>query len=347
MHRTPPIAVDTHKACGADLQGTLRSFVKADATYNSDAMHGGACRRLRGFTIVELLVVIAIIGVLIAMLLPAVQAAREAARRMQCTNNLKQWTLGMHGYHDVSGVLPMGCLTGNLLFTPQNQPNGIEILYWSWRSQLLPFIEQSTIAQQLDLGYRPDCFYYLRAKYATQPAQNPSSRVISIDSCPDDPNGNEIWTDPFWTAFATSSYHGSAGSDELSFDGLTYFRSAVRFSDITDGLSQTMAIGERGISDDYDWGWTLCGAGMCLQSAYVNGVYYCQLGTGDSVLNAGQGFGPGDGGGTHNLHFWSNHIGGGNFAFGDGSVRFVNYTIDFNTFKALSTRSGAEMIKGQ
>src|SRR6187431_767815 len=95
-------------------------------------------RRRRGFTLIELLVVIAIIGVLVSLLLPAVQQAREAARRSQCKNNLKQIGLAMHNYHDVHNTLPPGYITG----VPQNI-NASEISHWSWGAFVLPQIDQA------------------------------------------------------------------------------------------------------------------------------------------------------------------------------------------------------------
>jgi len=99
----------------------------------------------RGFTLVELLVVIAIIGILIALLLPAVQAAREAARRSQCTNNLKQMGLALHNYHDVQRSFPLGAYAGPV--TPVNLTGS------NWRTALLPYLEQGTVYSKLSFGY--------------------------------------------------------------------------------------------------------------------------------------------------------------------------------------------------
>jgi prepilin-type N-terminal cleavage/methylation domain-containing protein len=109
-------------------------------------MRSRNCPQVRGFTLVELLVVIAIIGVLVSLLLPAVQAAREAARRMQCSNNLHQIGMGMHNYHDVFLAFPVGVT--NSVAGNGNGSNG----NWTWPARLLPFVEQGTLYDQLRVG---------------------------------------------------------------------------------------------------------------------------------------------------------------------------------------------------
>ena len=116
---------------------------------------------VRAFTLVELLVVIAIIGILIALLLPAVQAARAAARRMQCTNNVKQIVLAMHNYHDAVKVLPPGWIyhrAGNGTITsnntPDSDPHGMTKPYWGWNVFILPYIEQTALYDGLAPGQR-------------------------------------------------------------------------------------------------------------------------------------------------------------------------------------------------
>ena len=297
--------------------------------------HAAGLRTVQGFTLVELLVVIAIIGGLIALLIPAVQAARGAARRMQCTNNLKQWSLGLQTYHDAIGSLPMGNVTST---------------FWTWRAALLPFVEQNDVFKLIDFSYgNPTilggsyCFYVLEQKYSSTSANSPSNKIIPFGSCLDDPYGNQIFISTIdypGTQYATTSYFGVAGTSALAFDGVLYDASQVRFADISDGLSNTLFVGERGVSSDLDWGWTICGCGAVTQISPTK----VRGGPGDSILATELGFFPGDASGLHNFHFWSNHPGGGNFALGDGSVRFYSYAIDFTTFKALGTRSGGEAI---
>ncbi|MGB4727076.1 MAG: DUF1559 domain-containing protein, partial [Thermogutta sp.] len=106
-------------------------------------------RLTRGFTLVELLVVIAIIGILIALLLPAVQAAREAARRSQCTNNLKQIMLAFHNYHDIHKRFGPGLVKMGNWFAANNCPEG-QCGTWSWGAFILPYLEQTSLYQQLN-----------------------------------------------------------------------------------------------------------------------------------------------------------------------------------------------------
>src|SRR5947209_10191645 len=104
--------------------------------------------RSRGFTLVELLVVIAIIGVLVALLLPAVQAAREAARRMSCSSNLRQLGLAMHSYHDTHKILPYTTAA----WGPSGVTNSVDNRGWSWNSFILPYIEQQAMYSQINFG---------------------------------------------------------------------------------------------------------------------------------------------------------------------------------------------------
>jgi prepilin-type N-terminal cleavage/methylation domain-containing protein/prepilin-type processing-associated H-X9-DG protein len=278
--------------------------------------------RAAGFTLVELLVVIAIIGILIAMLLPAVQAAREAARRSQCQNNLKQYGLALQNYHDAHQRFPIGVVVNR---------------WWAFRSSLLPHLEGQAVYQLIDYRFPNDCFAY----YVSLPAANqPGNRVLNVDICPSDPNQGRIWS----TDAANAGYHGCTeymgviGTSTTANDGMLFWGSSLGMRDALDGTSNTIIMGERGIPNDLWWGWTYCGAGV----QETNGIFQ---GNGDAVLATGLGFAPGLPDGNHNLHFWSYHPGGAQFLWIDGSVRFLSYTIDFTTFQALSTRAGGEILK--
>src|SRR5205814_2340963 len=207
------------------------------------------------------------IGVLIALLLPAVQAAREAARRTQCTNNLRQWGLALHNYHDSCRCFPMG-----------NVPDR----WWTWRCLLLPYVEQAPLEQLVDYSYQPECFQYTINQYKIAPSKSPSNKLFPICTCPSDINAKKPWNDTTWTEYVSSDYFGVSGTTDTSFDGTLYDGSKVRFSDVTDGASNTVAIGERGIPDDRYWGWVVCGWGLTGK------------GEGDSVLSTTLGFSKGD-----------------------------------------------------
>ncbi len=273
------------------------------------------------FTLIELLVVIAIIGILIAVLLPAVQAAREAGRRISCSNNLKQWALAAQGYHDTNKVLPMG-----------DMPNPVG---WLWKAALLPWVEEQAVYNLIPWSCPGDCSDCVAAG---TDAGNPAAQLINAAFCSSDQDGFQLWTaNPYYRANSPSSYLGNSGTSAPGqsgpFDGVLFWGSAVRMADIRDGLSNTLLTGERGIADDLNWGWSICGAG------------YDGLGTGDGVMITQNGFFPGTSATDNDInHYWSYHPGGGQFALTDGSVQFLPYVIDFNVFKAFGTRAGQEPV---
>jgi prepilin-type N-terminal cleavage/methylation domain-containing protein len=269
-----------------------------------------------GFTLVELLVVITIVAVLAALLLPAVQAARESARLLQCQNNLKQYGLALQHYHSVYNVFP-----------PGNIPNRS----WTAQSMLLPYLEADAIYQMFDnFRYTGYCFY---AFNSLPPSRDPGNYVLPFDKCADDPKAGTIWH-----AYSGVGYHGCTaylgvmGTSPTTKDGILF--SAVRgvgLKDVKDGSSNTLIMGERGISD-YLYGWCYCGWGQW------------GTGEGDNLCSAQQGLSPGLPDGNHDFHFWSYHANGTNFVCADASVHLLNYSINFTTFQALSTRATGEVV---
>ena len=200
-----------------------------------------AIRRRVGFTLVELLVVIAIIGILVALLLPAVQAAREAARRTQCSNNLKQIGIAYQNYADARKMLPPG-------YTATGTDPNVTTPGWGWAAYILPYMEEGNIYQQIDL---------------TKPieTQNVIQTVLSVYLCPSDqvvPAPFDVTDDgkAFVCSAAPSCYAATVGDDASEVDADTgdgsFFRnSKIRFKDITDGLSKTTFAGDRAWSDTH------------------------------------------------------------------------------------------------
>jgi prepilin-type N-terminal cleavage/methylation domain-containing protein/prepilin-type processing-associated H-X9-DG protein len=280
----------------------------------------------KGFTLIELLVVIAIVAILIALLLPAVQQVREAARRMRCKNNLKQIGLALHNYHDTAGSLPPQAVV--------DRSGPEETGWWSWRVRILPQLEQNALYQQFDL--REDIWANAN-KYKPY-----TSRKIEVFMCPSDPHVERIAESfeyfPDGEAYALTSYFGSRGSGESSPDDGVFpaVNHTVALKDITDGTSQTILIGERPADSSLEWGWWAAGVG-------IDGE-----GLGDHVLDAWEGFYSGDLSDTAAdvTHFWSAHSGGAQFALCDGSVRFLSYAMDRDVFTALTTRDGGEVASG-
>jgi prepilin-type N-terminal cleavage/methylation domain-containing protein/prepilin-type processing-associated H-X9-DG protein len=281
-----------------------------------------------GFTLIELLVVIAIIAILIALLVPAVQKVREAAARLQCQNNLKQIGLALHGYHDTNKHFPAPRGT-------HTAPQYLFTEFRGWMCDILPNIEENGLATQM---YTSPWYVGFFATYHSP---------VKTYLCPSDPRnlfsvlaGNG----------ALTSYLGVTGSDNdvnVQFNGPTngifnISSPGIRLTDVTDGTSNTLMLGERPPSADLNLGWW--GA-----SDYDNLLSTRQL-YGDVFGAAGcvsPGlFGPGDTGGPCNgsdNHFWSFHTGGANWVFGDGSVRFLPYSASPLTIP-LASRNGGEVV---
>jgi prepilin-type N-terminal cleavage/methylation domain-containing protein len=281
-----------------------------------------------GFTLVELLVVIAIIGILIGLLLPAIQAARETGRRMQCLNNLKQWGLALNAYHNDYGTFPVG----NVDSSASAAQGG----WWGFQARVLPYLESNDIYKLCNFNYKGTCFDWI----AIQPPQmNPAVKIPSCDKCPDDHLVNTIWKDdPSIGYYACGSYLGVMGTSRTANDGIllhSRYNGAISLTKITDGAAHTLIMGERGISQLL-LGWPYCGAG------YPDGL---NTGDGDNLLSTRDGLSAGTDDGNHDYHFWSYHANLAQFICADGSGHALSYDIDLPTFRALSTRARGEVIQ--
>jgi len=311
-------------------------------------------RSHRAFTLVELLVVIAIIGILIALLLPAVQKVREAAARIQCTNNLKQIGLALHGYHDINGTLPKGTVNGATPFT------GIRD---GWPAYLLNYLEQDNVSKKYTLGIGP---------FGTSNSATPTSAtnsLLAIFLCPSD-NGLRQAQLP-WGFFSFGNYSPFFGIRDLgtAFTTTGGQRSAMsvnfgaRIAVITDGTSNTMVFGEylrssgkapnpgeidqRGMiwqSDEPGGGAIFAKFGPNTTS---NDVFYpnwwcvnlpaqnlpCVRGSTNGI--------------DHTVAARSRHPGGVNVLLCDGSARFVSDSVALATvWQPLVTIGGGESISG-
>ncbi|HBO44184.1 MAG TPA: prepilin-type cleavage/methylation domain-containing protein [Planctomycetaceae bacterium] len=307
--------------------------------------------RPAGFTLVELLVVIAIIGILIALLLPAVQAAREAARRMTCANHLKQWGLAMHNYENSNQVFPPGVTTGSAcLSTPGcvtsngfTGPNG-EYMRLTFVVSLWPYIELNTIYDRYDFDY---CLYA---------GKNRSLMTESVSTyfCPSDRIG--VWTADSFTR-ARGNYVASWGycdytqtrtfSSDAPRLGAFGTNSRTRVSDVADGLSNTLFLGEvaqADFDDDFDF-----------RGDFLNNdrgaAQFMTLYTPNSGIDSTACYGqtpnlPGPCK-PANLVFVtarSYHPGGVHALYGDGSVHFTEDTIDFEIWRSLSSMNSGETV---
>ncbi len=285
--------------------------------------------RRYAFTLVELLVVIAIIGVLIALLLPAIQAARESARRMTCGNNLKQIGLALHLYYNTNNKLPPGWTA----YDPQNHlPYPLGEPGWGWAARILPFIELSGISKNLIHDKLPlsDPVNQVARLTVIQEFRCPSDLTQQTFVDPEDPAQLELAVSNYVGVFGTQNIHECELipiGQQCASDGVFYHNSAVTFKDIKDGTSHTFAVGERTTALGFGT-WIAappndgCGPGMV-------------LGTGAYTPNSREDD-------THN--FSSRHPTGTNFLTADGSVRFISQDLDDQFFRALCTRAAGDSI---
>ena len=277
----------------------------------------------RGFTLIELLVVIAIIAILIALLLPAVQQAREAARRTQCKNNLMQLGIAMHNYEMSFEMMPSG--TVNLTGPIRNLEEGYHM---GWLVQLLPSIEQAGLFGNINFN---------ESAYA--PA-NSGPRAISIATfqCPSDNR----------QLLGSSSYAGCFGGDDVAIDvnnnGLLFLNSGVGYQEIRDGASNTILAGEKIIPAGFkDLGWmsgtmaTLRNTGVAINAGWDIGGPRTTRNGSMAPLPA-----PSD---TATSGYSSQHTGGAQFVFADGSVRFLSENIDIKTYSHLGNREDLSALQ--
>ncbi|HPM84727.1 MAG TPA: DUF1559 domain-containing protein [Candidatus Anammoximicrobium sp.] len=320
----------------------------------------GDCRRAgAGFTLVELLVVIAIIGVLVALLLPAIQAAREAARRMQCSNNLKQLALGTQNYHDRLRSFPPGTLAKTFAVAPKSRATALFVF-------ILNEMEQSSLRNELDPN---DPYVNINNGLA--------GIVLPVIVCPSDvipQNPVNQGTPPY--PYGITSYGGNGGTGGTyyrfygycrtvtaqSTDGMffetgpnsapTAGQEPVKMADVLDGTSNTIFFGERGHVDPVfdtlaaanggqqvigQYGFWHSAGGLAIVDATMTTLAplnyradAAQIWNNSACLRT--------------TAFGSLHPGGANFALVDGSVRFISDSVDTTVYRALSTRAGGETM---
>lgn len=281
-----------------------------------------------------MIVVIGILGVLFALILPAVQKARAAASRIGCANNLRQIGLAIHNYHGVFEALPPGMSLKQF----KSPYPGL-----AWGAYLLPFLDNEALWRETENAFKRDRLFW------DNPPHLGLATVLRIYACPADGRvfSTQVTKDGFEVAL--SSYLGVEGTSVRKRDGVLFMDSRVRLTDIADGTTNTLMVGERPPSPDFQYGWWYAGAGQGATGSLdvVLGVREVNLYQGPNAIC--------DPGPYHFVqgslknpcdvyHFWSFHSGGGNFLLADGSVHFLTYAAD-SVLPALGTRSGGEAVQ--
>jgi prepilin-type N-terminal cleavage/methylation domain-containing protein len=290
----------------------------------------------KGFTLVELLVVIAIIGILVALLLPAIQAAREAARRSQCSNNLKQIGIAMHNYHDTFGSFPSGFITSK---------------GWGWGALILPFVEQQGLYDKLRPTERT-------LQHALDHSLGHTRTRINGYLCPSDTvpgndrNGhdnNKMTASGDKQAVGYSSYVGMKGWDNKdnendSTNGIFFQNSSIEFSDILDGTANVIMIGER---TNRAPGFGAVWVGSRYPDGHKNNAVFRNLartndpggGARDHSLAS-----PAGSGGNRKRACRSLHPGGAQFTLADASVHFFTEDINLKLYAWLANRGDGNPV---
>ena len=281
-------------------------------------------------TLLELLVVIAILAALVGITLAAVQRVRQTAARAECQNKLRQLALAAHSYHDSQHHLPTG-------WTSDADPKSLT--YLGWTARLLPHLEREAQWRAVEAAFQTDP---KRTESFGHPAHAELlGTPVTPFGCPADSRVLRSQISGGIVTAAFTSYLGNAGRNGFQNDGALFADSKVRFTEIRDGQSNTLLIGERPPSNDFRIGWWYRGWGaskdgigeMILGVRERNfGADYNSCPPGPYKFVPGQPKNPCD-----VFHFWSLHPGGANFAFADGSVRFLSYSAD-SVMPALSTR---------
>jgi prepilin-type processing-associated H-X9-DG protein len=324
-------------ACGRPVHGVSSRAAPRPVP----SLPGRRANERPGFTLLELLVLLGIVGILLGILLAAVQKVREAAQRAQCLSHLKQIGMALHSYHDANQTFPHAYDARALFQDPSRTPATPAktrfLVTQSWATLLLPFLEQENLAQAGYDVYR--------------------QRHVPLYACPSDPRSNAFYPgDAQYSAQALTDYLAVTGTTTFNGDpealprpqgnGVIYESSRTRLADITDGASNTVLVGERPPSLELYWGWWAWSAFDTSLGVRNDYPVYGTAG-GPPVIACPrlfpENYRPNTTRNCDTHHFWSMHPVGGNWLFADGSVRFLPYRANA-LLPALATRSGGEDV---
>ncbi len=287
--------------------------------------------RTHAFTLVELLVTIAIIGILLGISLPAVQSVRMAAQRVDCSNRVRQIALASTTFETAFNRLPIG----KVPYTAAQFPNK------TWMCDLLPYLEQSSLWESSKFEYSINANNHVHGAFFTP---------VSSYGCPSD-GRTGIAQITYGSVVALTSYLGVSGTDSATANGVLISGRGVRMNEITDGLSQTLMIGERPAGPDNWIGWWYGGVGTDGLGSVDNIMGVREINPGgvshyEDCPAGAYTYSPGE---FHEkcdvFHFWSPHSGGAHFALCDGSVQFLPYDAVM-VVEQMATRNGHEVIAG-
>jgi len=290
-------------------------------------------RRL-GFTLVELVAVSAAVSLLGAQLFDAILQSREAARRSECKNNLKQLGLALHNYHDVTNKLAPGWIGAD---QNPDEPHVFGLNGWGWQTMLTPYLDQAPLYNTLDFS----------VSVADEKHAKIVGKTMPVLRCSSDPFRKKTWAlkDSEGKEIAqvgTTNYVASFGTGDFSKcekmkpgevcqgDGLFFHNSSIGFKDVKDGTANTLAVGERTTSEKVDQMTTWSGVFPKAKSPFAR-----TLGTSDQALDAKE---------KNVSGYGSGHQGISHFLMMDGSARALKNSMDLKVFQALTTRAGGEEI---
>jgi len=327
----------------------------ADCQRMAEGESGGLSMKRMAFTLVELLVVIAVIGVLVSLLLPAVQMARESARRTHCSNNLRQMGLAVHLYHDALGRFPSGYL-GDPTHPARDSDTLDGPPGWAWGALLLPYLEANNLHDQCDFRLP-----------SWAPQNEPATRTrLSVYLCPSASNRDGPVTvrgrgGETVGIFERSTYVANAGHDEpweypvanwsSIANGPLYRNSNVRAASVVDGLSYTVFLGEHHPTiSDKTWVGVIPGSEVCPNNPHRFPFTECDEAATWVLTHSGPAASeldvihPPNSPLAHVCQMYADHPNGANVMLGDGSVRFISQFCKVDVWAAMCSMNGGEPL---